>query len=92
MDACGEQISNGKVSEAFNTKAKRTKWWNGLEYQWQLAFNRLLGYDKSIKIPEDIRLEGLLCRKVLFLYEYELTNLSGVKDLKHLENLSCSLQ
>ncbi len=78
------------VSEAFNSEAKRTKWWNGLEYQWKLAYNKLLGYGKSVKKPEDVRLEGLLCRKTLLLYESNLTNLSGVKDLKHLENLSCS--
>ncbi len=86
---CGAGVERD-ISEAFNTEAKRTEWWNGLEYQWKLAFNKLLGYGKSVRKPEDVRLEGLLCRKALLLYSSEITNLSGVKNLTHIENLSCS--
>ena len=81
---------NVELSTKFDTQEERSAWWNSLEYQWKLTFNKLLGVGKTTKRPKDIYLQGLLKRTTLFLYGYELTNISGLRQLDHLENINCS--
>ncbi len=81
---------NAPINTKFDSEAKRTAWWKGLEYQWKLTFNELLGNGKTVKKPKDSFLQGLLKRTTLFLYGYGLTNISGLSELDHLENINCS--
>ena len=79
-----------EMSRKFDTPEKREIWWNGLDYQWKLAFNRVLGLGKTVQKPKDVFLESLLKRKTLFLYGHNLTDVSGLSQLDHLENVNCS--
>ncbi len=81
---------NLPVSSKFDSETKRTAWWNRQEYQWKVAFNKLLGKGKTTKKPKDEALHRLLGRTTLFLYGYELTDISGLSELDHLENVNCS--
>ena len=74
--------------EDFNTTALRKQWWDSQEYQWKLTFNVLLGRGKTITKPPDESILKLYNRDALFLYGFELTNLSGLKYLTNLRNLN----
>ncbi len=67
-------------------------WWNGLEQQWKDAFSTTIwGHGNP---PNEAEIEGLLALKVLRFagpsapypnMSFELTNLSGIANLQHLE-------
>ena len=80
---------------------KSWAWWNGLETQWKMAFNEAaFGKGAIIAPPKDEELVLLLTRANVLRFvgpaginpslSFRLTNLSGLKGLKHLFHITAS--
>lgn len=92
-----ERIEKTKISEHLNNPASRRQWWLSLENQWQMAFNQtVLNKGEILDLPTDEELIRILTTPVLRVagktapypnISFEVTNLSGVKELVHLEHL-----
>lgn len=91
-----------RPAEWFDTPEKRLQWWLDLEPQWQRAFSEAVFKEKGKNYaPVDLELEFLfdldellVCGNGDFAYQnnppdisFQLTNLSGVKNLTKLKNI-----
>ncbi len=75
----------------------RVAWWEGLEPQWQIAFNKIVGNEQSKDIPSNKQLESIFdLIEIDFVKKTELsfkiTNLSGLTGLTQLMMLNVSGQ
>lgn len=92
------------AADWFDTPEKRLSWWFDLEPQWQRAFSEAVFYQKKQGYrPTDTELKHLfnmrvLCvtgsgefrhRNVMECISFQLTNLSGVRNLTNLERIEC---
>jgi hypothetical protein len=77
-------------------KTKNQNWWNSLSQQWQRAFSTVVLNKKETEEPTEAEIEDILNLKVLRIvgpkgpysnFDKELTDLSGLTELKHLEIL-----
>lgn len=67
----------------FDTKKKRTIWWECLETQWKIAFF------KTQYHPSDKQIEQLF-KKSKIEIRYKVTNLSGLHNLTNLVEVKCT--
>ena len=69
---------------------RRSDWWDSLEEQWQKAFNyKVLNLSENTTKPSDANIQAIFNSTSIYVLEYSLTNLSGVKHLTNLTVLYC---
>lgn len=97
-----QEQAQHRPAEWFDTEEKRLQWWMDLEPQWQRAFSEAVFKEKKAHYsPSDVELsflfdleQLLLCGNGDFSYRnnspdinFQLTNLSGIKNLTKLRCL-----
>ncbi len=72
-------------------RARREEWWNDLEDQWKIAFNREINLSEDITYkPNDDEIKKILNTTNASFNRLDLTNLSGLECLLNLTDLDCS--
>ncbi|MCB0843438.1 MAG: hypothetical protein KDE26_09315 [Bacteroidetes bacterium] len=73
----------------YNKPERRRAWWNNLNMQWKTAFNTQVLGMTAAATPTDEQLESIFAMTSLSLNDVFLPDLSGVKALTNLIQLSC---
>ena len=66
------------------------KWWSNLDHTWQQAFNEAIGKEAVTDMPNPEDLKKIVSLKKVACPTNQITDLSPLDQLKHLEELNCS--
>ena len=81
-------FSQRKIDYTFVDVSKSDiKWWNNLEEQWQLIFNRKVGIGTEVT---QAKLDKLFSETEIAIIGKNITDLKPIKRFKNLEEFYCS--